>query len=81
MLAFPVFSFFRTFTFFTCACDSELLVVEGLLRAFSILSKCFLFFNLPYNIEKHLVPKQYIKGEGNYRAPETHKKSLQLKCS
>ena len=38
-------------------------MVEGLLRAFSFLSKCF-FFNLPFNMEKHLVPNQYIKEGG-----------------
>ena len=41
---------------FSLACSSELLVAEGLLRSFSCLSKCFLFYNLPFNMEKHLVP-------------------------
>ena len=41
--AFPLFSAFRTFSLFICACDSEfiILVVEGLLRAFSFLSFFF----------------------------------------
>ena len=46
--AFPLFSAFRTFSLFICACDSEfiILVVEGLLKAFSFLS--FFFFNFPF---------------------------------
>ena len=50
--AFPLFSAFRTFSFFTWACDGELL--EGPLRAFLFLSAPF-FFNLPF-MEKNLVP-------------------------
>ena len=57
--AFPLFSAFRTFSLFICACDSEFIipVVEGLLRALSFLS-FFFIFNLPFNMEKHLVPDQ-----------------------
>ena len=60
---FPSLAAFRTFSFFTCACDGEL-DTRGR-RSFKnvLISECF-FFNLPFNMEKHLVPNQYIEERG-----------------
>ena len=60
-----LFSAFRTFSFFT-TCDSEFKNNTRSRRSFKgvLISECFFFFNLPFNVEKHLMRNQYIKEGG-----------------